>query len=117
MGTHKELDVWKMSVDFVVDIYSLTKDFPVDEKFGLISQMRRAAISIPSNIAEGAGRNSDKENLHFLHIALGSLTELDTQLIVANKLGYCKPTNEIKLLDTIKAKLINYIKYLKTLNG
>lgn len=116
MGTHKNLDVWKISVDFVVTIYKVTENFPVDEKFGLTSQMRRAAISIPSNIAEGAGRNSDKENLYFLNIALGSIAELDTQLIVANKLGYCKSSAEIELLSTIKAKLINYIKYLKTLN-
>ncbi len=116
MGTHKNLDVWKISVDFVITIYKLTESFPADEKFGLTSQMRRAVISIPSNIAEGTARNSDKENLHFLHIALGSLAELETQLIVANKLEYCKTTAEIELLNTIKAKLINYIKYLKTLN-
>jgi len=117
MGTHKELEVWKMSVDFVVDIYTLTKSFPVDEKYGMISQMRRAAISIPSNIAEGAGRQSDKENLQFLHIALGSISELDTQLIVAEKLGYCDSVKEIELLNAIKAKLINYIKYLRKISN
>jgi len=117
MGTHKELDIWKMSMDFVVDIYKLTKDFPSEEKFGLISQMRRAAVSIPSNIAEGAGRKSDKENIQFLHIALGSISELDTQLIVTEKLGFCNTQKEIIELDVIKSKLINYIKYLKKLNG
>jgi len=113
MGTHKELDVWKMSVDFVVDIYTLTKSFPADEKYGMTSQMIRAAISIPSNIAESAGRQSDKENLQFLHIALGSISELNTQLIVAEKLAYCDYIKEIERLNMIKAKLINYLKYLK----
>jgi len=115
MGTHKELDIWKLSVDFVVEIYRLTSKFPKEEKYGLINQMRRAAVSIPSNIAEGAGRNSDKENLQFLHIALGSLSELDTQLIVSEKLDYGKTSKEIEMLMTIKSKLINYIKYLKSL--
>jgi len=116
MGTHKELDVWKMSVDFVVDIYTLTKSFPADEKYGMTSQMIRAAISIPSNIAESAGRQSDKENLQFLHIALGSISELNTQLIVAEKLAYCDYIKEIERLNMIKAKLINYLKYLKKIN-
>lgn len=117
MGTHKELDIWRMSIDFVVNIYKLTKDFPSEEKFGLISQMRRAAVSIPSNIAEGAGRKSNKENIHFLYIALGSIAELDTQLIVAEKLGLCDTQNEIQKLNIIKAKLINYIQYVKKLNS
>ena len=70
---HKDLDVWKKSMDLVEVIYKLTQQFPDAEKFGLISQMRRAAVSIPSNLAEGVARKGDKELIHFLHIALGSL--------------------------------------------
>jgi four helix bundle protein len=115
MGTHKDLEVWNISMDFVVDIYKLTQNFPEEEKFGLVSQMRRAAVSVPSNIAEGAGRKSNKENLHFLYIALASLTELDTQLILSERLGFCSSTEEINTLKKIKSKLINLIKYLKSL--
>ena len=105
-----------MSVDFVVNIYKITQQFPSEEKFGLVSQMRRAAISIPSNIAEGAGRKGAKENIQFLYIALGSLTELDTQLIIANKLDFIQSADAESELASIKVKLINYIKYLKKLN-
>lgn len=117
MGTHEELDVWKLSIDFVEDIYRITKKFPSDEKFGLISQLRRASISVPSNIAEGAARKSDKENIQFLHIALGSIAEIETQLIIANRLNYCDASEIRKKLVVIKSKLINYIKYLKKLSG
>tara|TARA_R110002050_G_scaffold204327_4_gene339828 strand:- start:29514 stop:29801 length:288 start_codon:yes stop_codon:yes gene_type:complete len=86
--THKDLEVWKRSIDLVVLIYDLTKMFPDDEKFGLTSQMRRAAVSIPSNISEGAGRSSTKEFIRFLDIATGSLSELETQLIIVNRLGF-----------------------------
>ncbi len=86
LKTHKDLDVWKRSIDFSIQIYKLTRGFPDEEKFGLISQMRRAAISIPSNIAEGAARTSPKEFIHFLSISLGSLSEIETQLIIANQL-------------------------------
>jgi four helix bundle protein len=72
MGTHKDLDIWKLSINFIVNIYQLTSIFPNEEKYGLCSQMIRVAVSIPSNIAEGAGRKSDKENLQFLPIALGA---------------------------------------------
>jgi four helix bundle protein len=78
MRAHRKLDLWQKSVDFVVDIYNVTKTFPADEKFGLISQIRRSAGSIPANIAEGAGRNSDKEFLYFLSNAQGSASEVDT---------------------------------------
>lgn len=88
MKTHKDLDVWKYSIDLVTDIYKVTDDFPKTEIYGLTSQIRRSAISIPSNIAEGAGRNSKKEFSHFLSISLGSLTELETQLIIAINLRF-----------------------------
>ena len=115
MGTHEKLDVWKLSVDFVTRIYKITQSFPSEEKFGLTNQMRRAAVSIPSNIAEGAARQSDKENIQFLYISLGSLSELETQLIISQNLGYCDSKEIITEIRTIKSKLINYIKYLKTL--
>jgi four helix bundle protein len=82
MKTHKDLDAWKNSIDLVTDIYKTTKDFPKDEQFGITSQIRRSAISIPSNIAEGAGRKHNKEFIQFLYIAIGSLSELETQLII-----------------------------------
>jgi four helix bundle protein len=83
MKTHKDLDAWKNSIDLVTDIYKTTKDFPKDEQFGITSQIRRSAISIPSNIAEGAGRKHNKEFIQFLYIAIGSLSELETQLIIS----------------------------------
>lgn len=88
MHRFKELEVWKKSVELAVKIYQLTKGFPDHEKFGLISQMNRSAVSISSNIAEGAGRNSNGEFKQFLGIASGSLFELDTQLIIAKEIGY-----------------------------
>ncbi|MBW1937083.1 MAG: four helix bundle protein [Deltaproteobacteria bacterium] len=89
MKAHHNLKVWKRSVDYVVKIYKLTEGFPKDEQYGLSSQMRRAALSIASNIAEGAGRNSKNEFRQFLSIAQGSVSELETQLIIAEKLSYC----------------------------
>ncbi len=85
---HKKLNAWKLAMDIVEVIYSVTKTFPAEEKFGLVSQMRRSAVSIPSNIAEGAGRNTKKEFVHFLHISQGSLSELDTQVELAFRLQY-----------------------------
>lgn len=92
--THKDLDVWKRSIDLVLKIYELSHKLPSDEKFGLISQIKRTSVSVPSNIAEGAGRSSTKEFIRFLDIANGSLSELETQLIIINRLGYFK-TEEI----------------------
>lgn len=88
MKSHRDLDVWKKSISLVTEIYSLTKGFPPEEIYGLTSQMRRAAVSVPSNIAEGAARKSSKEFLQFLHISLGSLAELETQLHIACNLRY-----------------------------
>jgi len=116
MATHENLDIWKLSIAFVSQIYVITRKFPEEEKFGLVSQMRRAAVSIPSNIAEGASRKSDKEFLRFLHISLGSVSELDTQLIISKNLEYCDSTDSRKDLSEIKKKLLNYIKYVKSLS-
>ena len=85
---HKNLKAWTLSMDIVEEIYSVTKTFPAEEKFGLTSQIRKSAVSIPSNIAEGAGRNTKKEFVHFLHISQGSLSELDTQLELSFRLKY-----------------------------
>ena len=83
MHNFKDLRVWQKSIQLTTDIYKLLASFPTDEKFGLISRLKRAAVSVPSNIAEGAGRNSNKEFNHFLSISLGSLFELKTQLIIS----------------------------------
>ena len=84
---HKRLRCWQLGMDIVMDIYKATIGFPAEEKYGLVSQMRRSAVSIPSNIAEGSARNSKKEFINFLHISSGSLSELDTQIELAKRLG------------------------------
>lgn len=86
MKTHKDLDVWKKSIVLVASIYELTNAFPNDELFGLINQMRRCTVSIPSNIVEVTGRDSSKEFARYLSISLGSLAELETQLIISQNL-------------------------------
>lgn len=87
MHNFKDLKVWQKSIDLTSEIYEVLSGFPSDEKFGLISQIKRASVSIPSNIAEGAGRSSGKEFKHFLSISLGSSFEIETQFIIANRLG------------------------------
>jgi four helix bundle protein len=87
MKTHKDLEVWQTAIDLAKEVYETTKTYPREEMFGLVSQMRRCAVSIPSNIAEGAARNGTKEFLQFLHIALGSLSELDTQIEISRETG------------------------------
>jgi len=88
MTSHKELKVWQKGIELVKSVYEVTQSFPANEQFGLVSQMRRAAVSIPSNIAEGCGRNSDKELTHFLYVALGSASELETQIIISQELNF-----------------------------
>lgn len=101
MHRYKELKVWQKSIELVTDIYQVTAKFPDNEKFGLISQINRASVSIPSNIAEGAGRNSTKEFLHFLSIAHASSYETETQLIISKNLNYLSK-NE---LDALTGKI------------
>ncbi len=88
MRPHEKLAVWQRAIELVVRIYKLTESFPKEEKFGLISQIRRAAVSIPANIAEGAARQSSKEFCYFLSNAQGSVSELATELVIARRLGY-----------------------------
>jgi four helix bundle protein len=108
MHNYKQLKVWEKAIDLVVDVYKATTDFPKEEKYGLISQMRRSAVSVPSNIAEGAGRNSDKEFCNFLSYAHASSFELETQVIVSNKLellskdacdDLCGKINEVQRMN------------------
>lgn len=116
MNTHKDLIVWQKSIDLVTEIYKLTHLFPDDEKFGLSSQMRRAVVSIPSNIAEGFGRRNVKENAQFINIAFGSATELETQIIIAKNLKFLKsePWATVdKLLDEVLRMLYRYREKLK----
>ena len=95
---HKRLKAWQLAMDIAVDIYRSSEKFPSEERFGLTSQMRRSAVSVPSNLAEGAARQTKKEFTNFLHIAQGSLSELDTQLELAKRLEYIDQ-NSWKALD------------------
>lgn len=114
MKSHKDLTVYKTSIDFVIAIYDLTKDFPSDEKFGITSQLRRAAVSIPSNIAEGAARNSKKDFIRFLYISLGSLAEVETQLEIADRLDFIKEFKGIEEQSVyIRRMLLKLIQSLK----
>lgn len=109
MKPHKNLNAWTKSFELVKVLYGVTSVFPSEERFGLTSQIRRAAVSVPVNIAEGASRKGKKEFIHFLHISLGSLTELDTLILLSRDL-YFIPENKANLvineLDII-GKLIN----------
>jgi four helix bundle protein len=110
---HKDLDVWKKSMDLVVTVYQIAQLFPDSEKYGLTSQMRRAAVSIPSNIAEGAARKGNKELLQFLYIAIGSLSELETQYLIAVRLSFIEKndTFENQMTD-VKKLLIGFKNYI-----
>jgi four helix bundle protein len=88
MRPHQKLEAWAKGIELVIAIYKNSEHFPKEERYGLTSQIRRAAVSIPANIAEGAGRHSQKEFAHFLSNSQGSASELETELIIANRLGY-----------------------------
>ena len=116
MKTHKDLNVWQESIALVTLIYEKTKSFPKDELFSLTSQIRRCAVSIPSNISEGAARESNKEFIRFLYISQGSITELDTQLLIANNLNFLSKEDYINLdekLVSIRKMLAGLIKFRK----
>ena len=114
MRTHHDLDVWNKSIEFVKKIYIFTALFPENEKYGLVSQMRRCAVSIPSNIAEGAARHHQKEFIQLLYHSLGFTSELETQIICVNDLKLAKPDEELlKELYNIQQMLSGLIRFLK----
>jgi len=106
--THRDLKVWQYSIELVTEIYQITRNFPKSEMYGLGNQIQRSAVSVPSNIAEGAGRNSVKEFSYFLSVAMGSLSELETQIIISKNIHYL---DEIQF-DTLMTKLIEIRKML-----
>jgi four helix bundle protein len=114
MSDYKDLEVWKKSIEIVTEIYKLSRSFPESEKFGLTNQMRRAAVSIPSNIAEGSARHHSKDFIHFLRIADGSAAELETQLIISRKLGFADDIetllNEVIVVRRMLAALIKSLR-------
>lgn len=115
MKSHKDLDIYKLSLELVYKIYNITKEYPNDELYGITSQMKRSALSVPSNIAEGAGRKGNKEFIHFLYISLGSLAELETQLDISVGLGFLKSdiNNDIqKNIKKIRHKMLRLIETL-----
>ena len=116
MKDFKKLNVWQRSIELVASVYKISKDFPIEEKYGLISQITRSAVSIPSNIAEGSSRFSEKDYFRFLEIALGSAFELETQLIIANKLEIANSIELTKLIEetkTIQKMLSGFMSKLK----
>ena len=110
LKSYRELEVWKVSMEFVTEIYQITSKFPSSELYGLSAQIRRCAVSIPSNIAEGAGRKNTREFIQFLYISNGSLSELETQLEIAFRLGYLTEieyfTEKIKYIRKMLVNLI-----------
>jgi len=113
--SYRDLEVWKKSITLVKKIYLMTRDFPKEETYGLINQMRRSAVSIPSNIAEGKTRQHTNEYIQFLYIALGSCAELESQIIIAKELEYIKESEVEALneLDEIGKMIRNLIKSLR----
>jgi len=116
MRPHQKLDAWKQAINLVVDVYKATESFPKEERYGLTSQIRRAAVSIPANIAEGAGRYSNREFAHFLSNAQGSASELETELLISNRLGYLDEraySNLITPLDRIGRLITGLSKHVE----
>jgi four helix bundle protein len=114
---HKDLDAWNKAMELVILTYKSTNEYPDHEKYGIVSQIRRAATSIATNIAEGAARNHDKEFIQFLYISLGSLSEIETLFLLSKELGYINQVNTetiIRNLTNVRMLILGLIKYLKT---
>jgi len=108
--THKDLEVWKKTMDLAAQDYSLTARFPKEELYGLTSQIRRSAVSIPSNIAEGAARQSTKEFIHLPDIASGSVAELETQLLLTTRMGFSSRDNLLPQTEEIRRLLLGLLR-------
>lgn len=117
MHRFKDLEIWKLSIIFCKLIYEITETFPEKEKFGIINQMRRASVSIPSNIAEGASRKSNKDFSRFLEIAIGSCYELETQLLLSNDLGFLTNNKLEELLIDLNKIIQMTSKFLTVLKS
>ena len=115
MHNIKELEIWKMSRKFCSAIYLATNDFPQCEKFGITNQMRRCAVSVPSNIAEGASRHSNKDFCRYLEIAIGSCYELETQLLISNDLGFLNDESKDSLLHELSRIVMMTSKFMSSL--
>lgn len=117
MKNYKELHIWQKGIEIVKQVYLLTKQFPDTEKFGIVSQITRAAVSIPANIAEGSSRNSDKDYARFLQLSLGSTFEVQTYLVIAKELNFASndSINKIEMLLEEEIKMIH--RFINTLNN
>ena len=113
MRSHRDLDVWQLAVELVEDVYAVTRRYPREELYTLTAQIRRSAVSIPSNIAEGAARNGRKEFVQFLYIALGSCAELETQLVIAKRLGYPSSEALFVKLERVRRMLVALIRSVR----
>lgn len=116
MKSHKDSDVWKRSVQLVTTVYEITKSFPKDEVYGITNQIRRSSVSIPSNISEGAGRHHNKEFKQFLYVALGSLSELETQIIISENLDFLLDADSTRIqneLNEIRKMILGLIRYIE----
>jgi four helix bundle protein len=113
MSMHKELDAWKFSMELVKFTYTATNSFPREERYGLTSQVRRSVVSVASNIAEGAARNSDREFLHFLYVALGSLAEVETQFLIAADLDFFTDNSVLLKIEKARKPILGLIKHLR----
>lgn len=114
LKTHKDLDAWKMAMEVVERVYACTSEYPKEEIYGLALQTRRSAVSVPSNIAEGAARNSKKEFIQFLYISLGSLAELETQLLIADRLAILKDQEIFQGLVQARKCILGLIRHMKS---
>lgn len=118
MSNHKNLAAWKEATALVIDLYKTTRDFPKSETYGISSQIRKAAVSISANIAEGAARSSNRQYVQFLYYSLGSASEIETLLLISKNLEYIDPQTHKELdqkTSDVRSKLIKLIRYLKTL--